>query len=287
MLLGGNVFLSPTLPDLKRPSDHPAASFITPVFFYGLFVPVEQIQSSISVSLQPLQDDLPISLLVRRSARDGVANDIESSIISSVVLTLKEACNILLRLAVREFIQTHSQETIKHNHVRTKSAVQLREVVLDVLPQPCTSLGVRRESNGSCVNVLGCDILRHEGQVIGQKVWCLNTAHCAESNFFAVYGSRGVPFLFESFILGASTITHSNTVDGRSKAGVDHRGIFTGGIKMKSAFGLGDNSSIALAFCSGVGIGDVLLMAINTSGKNQKGAKLRGEEVITRRRFPA
>lgn len=86
------------------------------------------------MSLHPLQDNLRISLLIRSSAEDGIADDTQRAIIATNILILEELRDLLLHGAVRELIQADPNEAVEHDHVTSEPFEQRVEIRLEESP---------------------------------------------------------------------------------------------------------------------------------------------------------
>lgn len=117
----------------------------------------------ISMFLKPLQNYLPISLLVLGLSKNSIAHNRQSTIVASIILVLKECRNLLLRLHIIELNQAQAQESVEDNHVLAELFLDSIEVLLDIFPESSAGARVCSQSHGTCVHVLGGDVVEEEG----------------------------------------------------------------------------------------------------------------------------
>jgi hypothetical protein len=88
----------------------------------------------VTVSRQPLSDDLKIVLCVSGSTLDRVADNSKTTVVASVVLVLEEVGNILFHLEARESVKTHAEVPLEDDHVVAKTLSEHFPVLLDEVP---------------------------------------------------------------------------------------------------------------------------------------------------------
>lgn len=196
------------------------------------------------MNLQPLLNNLRISLFISCSPNDSITHNPQSAIIPPIIPSFKELCNLLLRLPITELPQTHLQEPIKHDHVSTQSFLQRLEVLLDVFPERSAGLGVCRESSGARVDILGRYLSEEERKVVWKEGEILYSTKGTESDFFAIYGRCGGPFRFDSVVLRLASVFDGDGIDCGAEIWVDGGFVFAGDVEVEAAFAFSDYSAI-------------------------------------------